>query len=74
MRKDMLRQKLCAAQLMFDLVSMKYRNGFSIELAWGDPNFFLQILSSYVLVRLHTKNHLHSLPGSALKVCVGGGG
>ena len=31
------------------------------------------------MVRLHTKNQLHSLPGSALKVCVvvvvvGGGG
>ena len=28
------------------------------------------------MVRLHTENQLHSLPGSALKVCVvvGGGG
>ena len=25
------------------------------------------------MVRLHTKNQLHSLPGSALKVCVVGG-
>ena len=34
------------------------------------------ILSSYVMVRLHTENKLHSFPGSALKVCmvVGGGG
>ena len=26
------------------------------------------------MVRLHTENQLHSLPGSALKVCVLGGG
>ena len=26
------------------------------------------------MVRLHTENQLDSLPGSALKVCVGGGG
>ena len=25
------------------------------------------------MVRLHTENQLDSLPGSALKVCVGGG-
>jgi hypothetical protein len=27
----------------------------------------------FVMVRLHTENQRHSLPGSALKVCVGGG-
>ena len=34
------------------------------------------ISSSWVKIRLHTKNHLRRLPGSALKVCVvvvGGG-
>ena len=43
----------------------------------GDPYFFLHILSSLVNVRLHTKNWLCNLPGSALKVpvvVVGGGG
>ena len=29
--------------------------------------------SSWVKIRLHTKNQLSGLPGSALKVCVGGG-
>ena len=37
-------------------------------------NFFLHILSSKVMVRLHTENQLDSLPGSASKVSVGGGG
>ena len=40
----------------------------------GHLNFFLPILSSLVNIRLHTKNWLCNLPGSALKVPVGGGG
>ena len=40
----------------------------------GDPNLFLYISSSLVNVRLHIKNWLCNLPGSALKVPVGGGG
>ena len=40
----------------------------------GDLNYFLHILSSLVNVRLHTENWLCNLPGSALKVSVGGGG
>ena len=39
----------------------------------GDPYFFLPILSSLVNVRLHSKNWLCNLPGSALKVHVVGG-
>ena len=38
----------------------------------GDPYFFLHISSSWVKIRLHTENHLPGLPGSALKVCLGG--
>jgi hypothetical protein len=34
---------------------------------------FLSISSSWVNIRLHTENQLHTLPGSALKVCVVGG-
>ena len=34
--------------------------------------FLLLILSRYVMVRLHSENQLHSLPGSTLKVCLGG--
>ena len=30
--------------------------------------------SSWAKIRLHTENQLHGLPGSALKVSVGGGG
>ena len=39
-------------------------------------HFFLGPLSSWVKIRLHTKNQLPRLPGSALKVpgWVGGGG
>ena len=40
----------------------------------GNPNLFHYILSSLVNVRLHTENWLCNLPGSALKVPVGGGG
>ena len=40
----------------------------------GDPNFFLHISSSWVKIRLHTENQLARLPGSALKVYVGGWG
>ena len=36
--------------------------------------FLLQISSVWFKIRLHTKNQLHRLSGSALKVCVGGGG
>ena len=39
----------------------------------GKPNFFLHILSSLVIVRLHTENGICNLPGSALKVPVVGG-
>ena len=39
-----------------------------------DLNFYLHILSSLVNIRLHTENWLCNLPGSALKVPVGGGG
>ena len=38
------------------------------------PNLFLHLLSSLVNCRLHTENCLCNLPGSALKVPVGGGG
>ena len=34
--------------------------------------FFFSISSSWVNIRLHTENQLYTLPGSALKVCVGG--
>ena len=37
------------------------------------PYFFLYISSSWVKIRLHTENELPMLPGSALKVPVGGG-
>ena len=40
----------------------------------GGPNFVIHILFSWVNVRLHTKNWRCNLPGSALKVSVGGGG
>ena len=42
----------------------------------GAENFllFLHILYSLVNVRLHSENWLCNLPGSALKVPVGGGG
>ena len=36
----------------------------------GDPYFFLHILSSCVKIRLHTKNQLPGVSGSALKVSV----
>ena len=36
-------------------------------------SFFLHIFSSWVKIRLHTKNPLPRLPGSALKFSVGGG-
>ena len=39
----------------------------------GYLNIFLHILSSLVNIRLHTENWLCNLPGSALKVPVGGG-
>ena len=38
----------------------------------GDPYFFLHISSSWVKIRLHTENQLPGLPGSALKVVLGG--
>ena len=37
-----------------------------------NPIFFLSISSSWVNLSLHTENQLYTLPGSALKVCVGG--
>ena len=40
-----------------------------------DPIFLLlHISSSWVKIRLHTENQLPRLPGSTLKVYVGGGG
>ena len=39
-----------------------------------DTYFFLHILSSCVKIRLHTKNQLPGVSGSALKVVVGWGG
>jgi hypothetical protein len=38
------------------------------------PYFCLGISFSWVNLRLHTKNQLYTLPGSALKVCVVVGG
>jgi hypothetical protein len=38
-----------------------------------NPIFFLSISSSWVNIRLHTKNQLYTLSGSSLKVCVVGG-
>ena len=38
------------------------------------PIFLLSISSSWVNMRLHTENQLYTMPGSALKVCVVGGG
>ena len=38
------------------------------------PIFLLGISSSWVNMRLHTENQLYTMPGSALKVCVVGGG
>jgi hypothetical protein len=40
----------------------------------GYPYFFLHISTSWVKIRLHAENQLPRLPGSALKVYVGGGG
>jgi hypothetical protein len=40
----------------------------------GDPYFFLHISSSWVKIRLPTKNGLTKLPGTALKVVVWWGG
>ena len=34
----------------------------------------IRISSCWVTIRLHTENQLYTLPGSALKVCVVGGG
>jgi hypothetical protein len=49
--------------------------GWSIDLGVGGyPNFVLHILSIQVMVRLYTENQLSSLPESAFKVCVVGGG
>ena len=59
---------------MFGLVDLEFRFGGRGGGEGGNPNFFLHILSSLVNVRLHTKNWLCNLPGSALKVPVGGGG
>ena len=66
---------------MFGLIELEYRFEFRFFLnltkKWGDsgnPNLFLHNLSSLVNVRLHTDNWLCNLPGSALKVPVGGGG
>ena len=39
---------------------------------YGDSNLFLLISSSWVNVRLHTRNWLCNLPKSALNVPVGG--
>jgi hypothetical protein len=40
----------------------------------GTLFFFLCYSSSWVNLRLHTENQLCTMSGSALKVCVGGGG
>ena len=39
-----------------------------------NPIFILSISSSWVNLRLHTEKQVYTLPGSALKVCVVGGG
>ena len=39
-----------------------------------NPIFFLSIFFSWVNLRLHTKKQLYTLPGSAFKVSVVGGG
>ena len=69
---------------MFGLVELEFRLGLSLDFFFDflggeggglcNPKFFLHILSSLVNVRLHTENWLCNLPGSALKVPVGGGG
>ena len=38
----------------------------------GDPNFFLQISLSWVIMSFHVEFHLPGMPGSALKVFGGG--
>ena len=55
---------------MFGLVELEFR--FFLG-GVGNPIVFLHILSSLVNVRLHTETLLCKLPGSALKVLVGGG-
>ena len=54
---------LCYTDISFYIVVLE---GVGV----GDPNFFLHISSSWVKIRLDTKNQLSSLSGSALKVCV----
>ena len=62
--------KFCAAELMFGLVELK----LELDLGQVTPFFYLRLSSSLVNPRLHTENQLCIMPGSALKVCVGGGG
>ena len=39
-----------------------------------DPKISFPVETAAVMVRLHTKNQLDTLPGNAWKGCVGGGG
>ena len=55
---------------MFGLVELEFRLDGGV--GGGSPSFFLHILSCLVNVRLHTETWLCNLPGSALKVPVGG--
>ena len=49
-------------------------NSAQLDLIFGLVELFLHILSCLVNVSLHTENRPCNLPGSALKVPVGGGG
>jgi hypothetical protein len=46
------------------------QSGHYSEHTYDNPNFFLNIFSSWVNHILHTENLLSKLPGSALIVCV----
>ena len=68
---------LCSAWLSLSL-SLSPSLSLSLTLRGaggsGNLNFFLCLSSSLVYPRLHTENQLCTMPGSALKVCVVGGG
>ena len=51
--------------LIFGLVEVGY---------WGGGGFFIGFSFRLGNLRLHTENQLCIMPGTALKVCVGGGG
>jgi hypothetical protein len=62
---------------MFDLVELDLELHLQLEGGWvcRGTSFVSPCLSSSLInPRLHTKNQLCIMPGSALKVCVGGGG